>query len=83
MRIGLRRRTERFDAFLATARELIALWAKYVCFVVALSLVFGPIPQLAGFAFLLTLGLPILLLVLWGEVLDAELDWSDLDEGPW
>ena len=41
------------------------------------------LPFAWSLALLLTLGLPILLLILWGRSLDAELGWTELDEGPW
>ena len=47
------------------------------------SLLFGAFAPLAVAAFLLTIGLPILMLVLWGKALDQELGWTELDEGPW
>ena len=81
--LRLRPITEPFQSFLGQARRAIVFWAKFVGAVVVLSLVFGPFAPLALVALLLTLGLPILLLILWGRSLDAELGWTELDEGPW
>ena len=81
--IRLRPITEPFQGFLGQARRAVGFWAKFTGAVVVLSLIFGPFAPLAVVAFLLTLCLPILLLVLWGRSLDAELGWTELDEGPW
>ena len=79
----LRPKTEPFEHFLSQARELGRFWAKFAGATVAFSLVFGPFAPLGIVAALLTLGLPILLLVLWGRSLDAELGWTEIEEGPW
>lgn len=83
MRISLRPTTEPFERFKGQARRLLGFWARFTGGVVALSLVVGPVAPLAVAAFLLTLGLPILMLVLWGRSLDAELGWTEIEEGPW
>ncbi len=83
MTIRLRPVTVPFQQFLATARRLIGFWSRFMGMIVLLSLVFGPFAPLGFVAILLTLGLPILLLVLWGRSLDTELRWSEMDEGPW
>ena len=64
MSIKLRPITEPFVGFLAQARRLLGFWVRFVGSVVVLSLVLGPFAPIAMVAFLLTLGLPILLLVL-------------------
>ena len=81
--IRLRPKTEPFKRFLMQARGLTGFWAKFVGGVAAFSLVFGPFAPLGFVAILLTVGLPILLLVLWGRSLDAELGWTEIEEGPW
>jgi len=81
--IRLRPITQPFQDFLGQARRVLGFWAKFTGGVVVLSFIFGPFTPLAVVAFLLTLGLPILLLVLWGRSLDSELGWTELDDGPW
>ena len=83
MMIRLRPITEPFAGFLGTARRLLGFWARFIAGVAAFSLVFGPFAPLGFVAILLTVGLPILLLVLWGRSLDAELGWTEIEEGPW
>lgn len=83
MTIRLRPPSEPFHDFLKRARALLAFWAKFTGGTVAVSLIFGAFMPLAVVAFLLTISLPILMLVLWGRALDQELGWTELDEGPW
>ena len=83
MMIRLRPKTEPFERFLGQARRLTGFWARFIGGVTAFSLIFGPFAPLGFVAFLLTLGMPILLLVLWGRSLDAELGWTEIEEGPW
>ena len=83
MMIKLRPISEPFAGFLAQARRIVGFWWKFVAGVVAVSLILGPFAPLVMVAILLTVGLPILLLVLWGKALDAELGWTEVDEGPW
>ncbi|MEM6616093.1 MAG: hypothetical protein AAF619_06175 [Pseudomonadota bacterium] len=61
----------------AKARAVIRVYLQYVGFVVLISLPFGPVAPLAGLALLMTFGLPILLLFLWGQALDQRLGWMD------
>ena len=79
----LRPTTEPFEQFLRKARELGRVWVKFIGAVAVFSLVFGPFAPLGFVAILLTVGMPILLLVLWGRSLDAELGWTEIEEGPW
>jgi hypothetical protein len=83
MKIKLRKASQPFQGFLGVARQLIGFWAKFTGTVVAAAVIFGPFAPLAGVAFLLTLGMPILLLVLWGQALEVELRWTERNEGPW
>ena len=83
MNLHLRPRTAPFDTFLSQARALLGFWAKFTGGTVLVTLLFGAFVPLAVAAFLLTLGLPILILVLWGKALDQELGWTELDDGPW
>ena len=83
MMIRLRPKTEPFEHFLGQARRVVGFWARFTGAVLLFSLIFGPVGPLVVTAFLFTLGLPILLLVLWGRSLDQELGWTELDEGPW
>ena len=83
MRIERRPATETFQNFLVQARGVIRLWAQYIAFFAAVSLVFGPFAPLGFVAVIATVGLPILLLTLWGRSLDSELQWGEMDEGPW
>ena len=83
MTIKLRPPSEPFHGFLMQARALLAFWAKFMGGTIVATLLFGAFMPLAVVAFLLTLCLPILMLVLWGRALDQELGWTELDEGPW
>lgn len=83
MTLRLRPPSEPFEGFMAQARALIAFWAKFTGGTVALTIVFGAFAPLVVAAFLLTLGLPVVMLILWGRSLDQELGWTELDEGPW
>jgi hypothetical protein len=83
MKIRLRKASQPFQEFLGVARQLIGFWAKFTGTVVATTVIFGPFAPLAGVAFLLTLGMPILLLVLWGQALEVELRWTEHNEGAW
>ena len=83
MTLRLRPPSAPFEAFLVQARALLGFWAKFTGGTVIVSLLFGAFAPLAVAAFLLTIGLPILMLVLWGKALDQELGWTELDEGPW
>lgn len=83
MRIETRPATEPFRRFLGQARGVVTLWAKFVGGVLGYSLVFGPFAPLGFMAAIATIGLPILLLTLWGRSLDSELGWGEPDEGPW
>lgn len=83
MTIRLRPISEPFAGFLEQARRVLGFWGKFVAGVVLVSLLFGPFAPLVLVAILFTVGLPVLLLVLWGRALDAELGWTELDEGPW
>ena len=72
-----------FARFMEQARALTGFWAKFTGGTVAVTAVLGAFIPLTAAALLLTLGMPILLLVLWGKALDQELGWTELDEGPW
>ncbi|MEM7742268.1 MAG: hypothetical protein AAF409_01045 [Pseudomonadota bacterium] len=78
-----RTRTEPFRQFLQQAREICGFWARFTGGSILFMAVVGIFVPLATAVFLFTLGLPILLLFLWGCSLDQELQWTDLDEGPW
>ncbi|MEO0360936.1 MAG: hypothetical protein AAF322_07500 [Pseudomonadota bacterium] len=82
MKIELRPITEPFQRFMSQTRIIFGVWARFVGGVLLVSLIFGPYAPLAAAAFLLTLFLPVLLLTLWGRSLDAELRWSETEEGP-
>ena len=83
MKIERRPITEPFQDFLRQARGVIGIWAKYIGFVALFSLIFGPFAPLGFIAVIVTVGLPILLLTMWGRSLDSELQWGEMDEGPW
>ncbi len=83
MAIRLRPISEPFARFLVQARRVLGFWLRFVCGVALFCLIFGPFAPLVLVAILLTCGLPILLLILWGTALDAELGWTEVDEGPW
>ena len=83
MLFRLRPLTEPFTQFLGQAKGVLRLWAKLVSGILVFSLIFGPFAPLGFVAIMCTLGLPILLLVLWGKALDQELGWTEIDDGPW
>ena len=83
MLIRARPISEPFSRFIEQARRIMGFWARFVATVAVISLVFGPFAPFVVVAILFTLGLPILLLALWGRALDAELGWTETDEGPW
>ena len=83
MTLRLRPPTEPFARFLEQARALITFWVKFAGGTVVVTVLFGAFAPLVAAALLLTLGLPILMLVLWGRALDQELRWTELDDGPW
>ena len=83
MAISFRPPSAPFEAFLVQARALFGFWARFTGGTVLVTLLFGAFVPLAVTAFLLTIGLPILILVLWGKALDQELGWTELDDGPW
>ncbi|MFK7941379.1 MAG: hypothetical protein AB8B85_00440 [Paracoccaceae bacterium] len=83
MKIKLRPISEPFAGFLAQARRVLGFWGRFMLGVVAISLILGPFAPLVLVAIVLTFGLPILLLMLWGRSLDAELGWTEMDDGPW
>ena len=83
MTINLRSPSAPFHVFLQQACALLGFWAKFTGGTIAATLLLGAYVPLTVAAFLLTLGMPILLLVLWGRALDQELGWTELDEGPW
>ncbi len=65
-------------------RGLAGLWLQVAGTAAAVSLLFGPYRPLMITAVLLTIGLPILALVLWGQALDEQMDNSrHHEEGPW
>ena len=83
MKIERRPATEPFRQFLGQAKGVTGLWARFVGAVAAFSLIFGPYAPLGFVAVIVTVGLPILLLTMWGRSLDSELNWTEMDEGPW
>ena len=83
MMLRTRPLTEPFQHFLGQARAVLGLWARVVGGIVAATLVLGPFAPLGAVAILFTIGLPILLLVLWGRSLDSELGWTEIEQGPW
>jgi hypothetical protein len=83
MTIRFRPITEPFAVFLTQARQLLGFWGRFVAATLVISLILGPFAPLVLVAILFTVGLPILLLILWGKSLDQELGWTEIDEGPW
>lgn len=67
----------------ASIKRLTGFWARFIGATVVFTLIFGPFAPLGMIALLLTLGLPVLGLTLWGLSLDEELGWSGEDRGPW
>ena len=72
-----------FDRFKRQCRGVVGLWARYMAFTVVVTLLFGPFIPFTVPALIFTLGLPILLLTLWGRSLDQELGWMNKRRGPW
>ena len=83
MTIRYRPPSEPFQGFVRQARAIVGFWAKFTGGTIAVTLLFGAFLPLAVVAFLFTLSLPVLMLVLWGRALDQELGWTELDKGPW
>ena len=83
MKIRLRPISGPFAEFLGQARRVLGFWGRFMAGVIVISLVFGPFAPLVTAAVMFTVGVPILLLVLWGQSLDVELGWGEIDEGPW
>lgn len=73
----------RMDRLPAVLRGLGRLWAQAAGGAGVIALLFGPLVPVMVVVFLLTLGLPILALYLWGRALDERLGWLRDDEGPW
>ena len=74
----------RIDRLPRQLRGIGGLWGRYTAGATALAVLFGPWMPVMTIAVLLTLGLPILALYLWGRALDEQLGWvRDEDDGPW
>lgn len=67
----------------AVVKGLGRTWAQYMAFAVGSAMLFGMYPPVGAIALLLTIGLPILGIVLWGRSVDEQLGWGDREEGPW
>ena len=65
--------------FVAQAKIILDTWAKLVGVTVLVAVFIGVFVPLAVAAFIFTIFLPIILLVLWGRALEAELGWTDPD----
>lgn len=72
-----------FAELRGTLRALAAFYLRCMALSIGFIAVVGLWPPVAVAAFLLTLLVPILSLVLWGRSLDRELGWNVEDEGPW
>ena len=72
-----------FDRLKPVMRQLSLLWVRWIALTAGVTVLFGAFAPLGMIALLLTVGLPVLALVLWGRALDEELGWTDLDDGPW
>lgn len=72
-----------FDRLKPVLRRLGVFWLRWIALTFGVTVLFGAFPPLGIIALLLTVGLPVLALVLWGRALDEELGWTDLDDGPW
>lgn len=72
-----------FDRLKPVLRGLAGFYARFMAMTIGVTMLLGAFWPLGVVAFLLTLCLPILALILWGRALDEELGWTDLDEGPW
>ena len=79
MKIRFRGPTIYFMRFLAQAKIIVDTWAKFTGVVVAVTILIGMFVPLVAAAAIFTLILPIILLVLWGRALEAELGWTDPD----
>ncbi len=75
--------TSPFDRLKPVLRGLLALYGRYIAFWLGVTVLFGAFWPLGVIAFLLTLLLPVLVLILWGRSLDEELGWTEQDDGPW
>ena len=79
MKIRLRGPNVYFMRFVAQAKIILDTWAKLVGVTVFVAVLIGVFVPLAVAAFIFTIFLPIILLVLWGRALEAELGWTDPD----
>lgn len=68
---------------MTTLRGLFRFWRNNVAAALVFTVIFGAFPPVLVAAFILTLAMPIIALVIWGRSLDEELGWMDEDEGPW
>ena len=73
MKIRFRGPTVYFMRFVAQAKIILDTWAKFIGGAFLLSLLFSGVLPLVAAAIIFTLFLPIILLVLWGQALEAEL----------
>lgn len=71
------------ERLVAVLSGLAGLWVRYMIFAAAAGLVIGAYPPIGMVALLLSLGLPILALALWGRSIDEDLGWGDREDGPW
>ena len=74
--------TAPFERLKATLRRLVGFYAKFIVGVILITVLFGAYPPLGLIAILLTLGMPIVALTLWGRSLDEELGWGEDVGGP-
>ena len=79
MKIKLRGPNIYFMNFLAHAKVIVDTWAKLVGLTVLVAVFVGIFVPLAVAAFIFTIFLPIILLILWGRALEAELGWTNPD----
>ena len=71
-----------FERLKPVLRRLFGFYARFMAGAVAITVLIGAYPPIGFIALLLTLGLPILALVLWGRSLDEELGWGEHMDGP-
>ena len=72
-----------FERLKPKLRGLAGLYGRYMGVWIGVTVLFGAFWPLGVVALLLTIGLPVLALILWGRSLDEELGWTDHDDGPW
>ncbi len=74
--------TAPFDRLKAKLRRVFGFYFRFMAGAIVITVLFGAYPPIGVIATLLTLGMPILALTLWGRSLDEELGWTETMDEP-